>query len=82
MVALDVVRVVVLLRVVDVACVVVLHLVADVVALRRNVPLPDRPNAPNARTINELRRVAFYTKGEFTDITHKDDCNPVSFVEC
>ena len=39
-------------------------------------------NAPNVRTINELRRLAFYTKGGFTDIAHKDDCNPVSFVEC
>ena len=38
-------------------------------------------NAPNARTISELRRLAFYTKGEFTDIAHKDDCNPVSLVE-
>ena len=42
MVALDVVRVVVLLRVVDVVRVVVLHLVVDVVALRRSVPLPDQ----------------------------------------
>ena len=38
-------------------------------------------NAPITRTISELRRLAFYTKGEFTDITHKDDCNPVTFVE-
>ena len=38
-------------------------------------------NAPNARTINELRCLAFYTKGELTDIARKDDCNPVSFVE-
>ena len=28
-----------------------------------------------------LRRLAFYTKGEFTEIAYKDDCNPVSFVE-
>ena len=42
MVTLDVVRVVVLLRVVDVVRVVVLHLVVDVVALRRSVPLPDQ----------------------------------------
>ena len=27
------------------------------------------------------RRLAFYTKGEFTDIAHKDDCNPVPFME-
>ena len=38
-------------------------------------------NAPNARTIGELRRLSFYTKGEFTDIANNDDCNPVSFVE-
>ena len=38
-------------------------------------------NAPNARTISELRRLAFCTKAECTDIAHKDDCNPVSFVE-
>ena len=38
-------------------------------------------NAPNARTIGELRRLAFYTKGECTDIAHKDDRNPASFVE-
>ena len=42
MVALDVDRVVVLLRVVDVVRLVVLHLVVDVVALLRNVPLPDQ----------------------------------------
>ena len=42
MVALDVVRVVVLLRVVNVVRVMVLHLVVDVVALRRSVPLPDQ----------------------------------------
>ena len=42
MVALDVVRVVVLLRVVDVVRVVVLLRVVDVVALRRSVPLPDQ----------------------------------------
>ena len=42
MVALDVVRVVVLLRVVDVVRVVVLHLVGDVVAMRLSVPLPDQ----------------------------------------
>ena len=36
-------------------------------------------NQPNARTISELRRLAFYTKGEFPDIAHKTDC--VSFVE-
>ena len=42
MVALDVIRVVVLLRVMDVVRVVVLHLVVDVVALRRSVPLPDQ----------------------------------------
>ena len=41
-VALDMVRVVVLLRVVDVVRVVVLHLVLDVVDLRRSVPLPDQ----------------------------------------
>ena len=41
-VALDVVRVVVLLRVVHVVLVVVLHLVVDVVSLRRSVPLPDQ----------------------------------------
>ena len=41
-VALDVVRVVVLLRVMDVVRVVVVHLVLDVVALRRSVPLPDQ----------------------------------------
>ena len=35
-------------------------------------------NQPNARTISELRRLAFYTKGEFPDIAHKTDC--VSFV--
>ena len=29
----------------------------------------------------ELQRLAFDTKGEFTDIAHKDDCYPVSFVE-
>ena len=73
MIALDVVRVVVLLRVVDVVRVVVLQLVVDVVALRRSVPLPDQQRM--------LRRLVFYTKGEFTDIAHKDDCNPVSFVE-
>ena len=28
-----------------------------------------------------MRRLAFYTKGEFTDIAHNDDCNPVSLVE-
>ena len=33
-------------------------------------------NAPNSRTIIELPRLAFYTKAEFTDIAHKDDCNP------
>ena len=38
-------------------------------------------NAPNARTIGELGRLACYTKGVFTDIAHKDDCNPVSFVK-
>ena len=38
-------------------------------------------NAPNSRTIIELPRLAFYTKAEFTDIAHKDDWNPVSFVE-
>ena len=42
MVALDVVRVVVLLLVVDVFRVVVLHLVVDVVVLCSNVPLPDQ----------------------------------------
>ena len=42
MVALDVVRVVVLLRVVDVVCVVVLHLVVDVVVLRRSLSLSDK----------------------------------------
>ena len=73
MVALDVVRVVALLRVVDVVRVVVLQLVVDVVALRRSVPLPDQQRM--------LRRLVFYTKGEFTDIAHKDDCNPASFVE-
>ena len=36
-------------------------------------------NQPNARTISELRRLAFYTKGDFPDIDHKTDC--VSFVE-
>ena len=36
-------------------------------------------NQPNARTISELRRLAFYTKGDFPDIAHKTDC--VSFVE-
>ena len=35
--------------------------------------------APNARTISELRRLAHFTKGEFPDIAHNDD--PVSFVE-
>ena len=35
--------------------------------------------APNARTISELRRLAYFTKGEFPDISHKDD--PVSFME-
>ena len=34
---------------------------------------------PNARTISELRRLAFYTKGDFPDIAHKTDC--VSFFE-
>ena len=38
-------------------------------------------NAPNARTISELRRLAPDTKGEFTDISHKNDCHLVSFVE-
>ena len=28
-----------------------------------------------------MRRLAFYTKGEFTDIAHQDDCDSVSFVE-
>ena len=42
MVALDVVRVVILLCVVDVAHVVVLHLVVDVVVLCRSVPLRDQ----------------------------------------
>ena len=42
MVALDVIRVVVLLCVMDVVRVVVLHLVVDVVAPRRSVPLPDQ----------------------------------------
>ena len=42
MVALDVVRVVVLLCVVDVVAVVVLHLVVDTVAVRRSVPLRDQ----------------------------------------
>ena len=42
MVAVDVVRAVVLLRVVDLVRVVVLHLVVDVVALRRSIPLPDQ----------------------------------------
>ena len=28
-----------------------------------------------------MRRLTFYTKAEFTDIAHKDDRNPVSFVE-
>ena len=36
-------------------------------------------NQPNARTISELRRLAFHTKGDFPDIAHKTDC--VSFVE-
>ena len=40
MVALDVVRVVLLLHVVDVVRVVVLHLVVDMAALRRSVPPP------------------------------------------
>ena len=46
---------------------------------------PQRPDtrsvaqAPNARTISELRRLAYFTKGEFPDISHKDD--PVSFME-
>ena len=72
--ALDVVCVVALLRVIDVNRVVVLHLVVDMVALRRNVPLPDQQRMhPNARTISELRRLAFYTKGEFTDIAHRDE---------
>ena len=62
MVALDMVRIVVLLCVVDVVRVVVLHLVVDVVALRRSVPLPETANAPHARTISELRRLAFYTE--------------------
>ena len=38
-------------------------------------------NAPDAKNISELRRFAFYTTGEVTDIVHKDDCNPVSSVE-
>ena len=38
-------------------------------------------NPPNARTMTELRRLAFYTKGELKDIDHKDDCKPVAFVE-
>ena len=42
MVALDVVRVVLLLHVVDVVRVVVLHLVVDMAALRRSVPPPDQ----------------------------------------
>ena len=29
----------------------------------------------------ETTDLDFYTIGEFTDIDHKDDCNPVSFVE-
>ena len=33
----------------------------------------------NARTIGELRRVAYFTKGEFPGIAHKDD--PVSFAD-
>ena len=46
---------------------------------------PQRPTtrpveeAPNARTISTLRRLACFTKGEFPDISFKDD--PVSFVE-
>ena len=36
-------------------------------------------NQPNARTISELRRHAFYKKGDFPDLVHKTDC--VSFVE-
>ena len=38
-------------------------------------------NAPNARTMSEWGRLAFYAKGEFTDFARKDDSNPVSFVE-
>ena len=36
-------------------------------------------NLPNARTISELRHLAFYTKGDFPDNAHTTDC--VSFVE-
>ena len=82
MVSMDVACVVVLLRVVNVALVMVLHLV-----IGRGGSTSQRPttrstaNEPNARTISELRRLVFCTKGDFTDIAHKDDCNPVSFVE-
>ena len=79
MVALDVVRVVVLLRVVDVVRMVVLHLVVWLLYVEASHYQID--SECTQCKISELRRLAFYTKGKFTDIGRKDDCNPVSFVE-
>ena len=61
-VALDVVRVLVLLRVVDVVRVVVLHLVVDVVALRRSVPLPDQQRMHPMQELQMSCDVSHFTR--------------------
>ena len=30
------------------------------------------PSVPNARTLRELRKLAFFAKGEFPDVGHRD----------
>ena len=34
---------------------------------------PSNPSMPNARTLRELRKFAFYAKGEFPDVGHRDE---------
>ena len=62
MVAVDVVRVVVLLREVDVVRVVVVHLVVGVVALRRSVPLRDQPRLPPIQELHVSCDVSQFTR--------------------
>ena len=33
---------------------------------------PSNPSVPNARTLRELRKLAFFAKGEFPDVGHRD----------
>ena len=33
---------------------------------------PSNPSVPNARTLRELRKLAFFAKGEFPDVEHRD----------